>query len=183
LPEAARDVRPASGPEPEFVQLFTRSQRQLYLFILSQVPNPVDAEEILQEANLVVWRKVDRFEPGTNFLAWAYQIAALEVLKFRERRHREKLRFSEEFIERVAAEAEVVSEQTEARRRALAACLGKLRQHDRKLIEERYAAGENGLSVAKKLGRPANSVYQSLGRIRRTLLECIHRRLSAEGAS
>ena len=55
----------------------------------------------------------------------------------------------------------------EARRLALLACLGKLRKADRELIEERYASGENGLSVARKLGRPANSVYQSLGRIRR----------------
>ena len=34
--------------------------------------------------------------------------------------------------------------------------------------------------MARKLGRPANSVYQSLSRIRRTLLECIKRRLAAE---
>jgi RNA polymerase sigma-70 factor (ECF subfamily) len=34
--------------------------------------------------------------------------------------------------------------------------------------------------VARQLGRPANSVYQSLSRIRRTLLDCIKRRLAAE---
>jgi RNA polymerase sigma-70 factor (ECF subfamily) len=29
------------------------------------------------------------------------------------------------------------------------------------------------------LGRPANSVYQSLGRIRRVLLECVRRRMAS----
>lgn len=177
------EARVASPPDPEFVQLFTRSQRQIYLYILSQVPSPVEAEEILQETNLVIWRKVDRFEPGTNFLAWAYQIANLEVLKFRERRHREKLRFSEEFIERIAEEAQGSPEHFEARRQALMTCIARLRDADRQLIEERYSLGENGLSVARKLGRPANSVYQSLGRIRRALMECISRRLALEASS
>jgi RNA polymerase sigma-70 factor (ECF subfamily) len=173
----------AAVPDPEFVQQFTRSQRQIYLYILSQVPSPVDADEILQETNLVIWRKVDRFQLGTNFLAWAYQIAGLEVLKFRERRHRDRLRFSEEFIERVAEEIEGDTEQLEARRQALMNCIGRLRPADRELIEERYSTGENGLSVARKKGRPANSVYQSLGRIRKALLECITRRLTAESST
>ncbi len=45
------------APADEFVQLFTKWQRRLFLFILAQVPNLVEAEEILQETNLVIWRK------------------------------------------------------------------------------------------------------------------------------
>ena len=37
------------APAEDFVQLFTKWQRRLFLFILAQVPNLVDAEEILQE--------------------------------------------------------------------------------------------------------------------------------------
>ena len=40
-----------------------------------------------------------------------------------------------------------------------------------------YAPGESGKSAAEDLGRPVNAVYQSLGRIRRTLLECVNRQL------
>lgn len=162
------------------MELFTRSQRRLYLYILKQVPSPVDAEEILQETNLIIWRKSDQFEPGTNFFAWASQIATYEVFKYRERRGREKLHFSNEFVQQIAAEAAEDDVFDEERRRALSACLKKLREEDRELITKRYAPGESGKSIARKLGRPANSVYQSLGRIRRALLECIRRRLAAE---
>jgi RNA polymerase sigma-70 factor (ECF subfamily) len=62
-------------------------------------------------------------------------------------------------------------------------CLQKLKARDRELIQQRYAPGESGKHLAGALGRPANSVYQSLGRIRRTLWECIQRRLSAESAT
>ena len=80
----------AAPLDREFVELFTRHQRRLYLLILAQVPRPADAEEILQETNLVIWRKAAKFQPGTNFFAWAAQIAGYEVLKYRERKHRER---------------------------------------------------------------------------------------------
>lgn len=169
---------PQAGPGPEFVQEFTKNQRRLYLFILSQVGRPSDAEEVLQNTNLVVWRKAALFAPGTSFFAWASRIATYEVLKLRERRGRDKLRFSAEFVEVVARDAADAGEEWEERRKALSACLGKLRPRDRELIERRYAPGENGKSAAEDLGRPVNAVYQSLGRIRRTLLECVNRQLA-----
>ena len=162
------------------MQLFTRYQRRLYVYVLAQVPNPVEAEEILQEANLVVWRKCRQFEPGTNFFAWCCRIASYEVLKYRERRRRDKLIFSPKFIEAVSQEVVESEGRLEEQRKALHVCLGKLRPPDRELIRQRYASGKNGKAVAETLGRPANSVYQSLGRIRRALLQCIKRQLAAQ---
>jgi RNA polymerase sigma-70 factor, ECF subfamily len=167
-------------PSEEFVQLFTKSQRRVFLYILAQVSNPVEAEEILQETNMVIWNKCRTFEVGTNFLAWACRIASYEVLKYRDRQRRDKLVFSDEFIEQIAEEAVENSDELERRRLALMQCLSKLKPKDRELIQQRYARGENGKSVAKVLGRPVNSIYQSLGRIRRSLFECINRRLAAK---
>ncbi len=169
------------APSEGFVQLFTKWQRRLFLFILAQAPNPIEAEEILQETNLVIWRKSHTFREGTNFYAWGCRIAVLEVLKFRDRRRRHTAILSEAFVETIAREAEENVEALEDRRRALLACLGRLPPSDRELIRQRYAPGATGKSVASQLGRPANSVYQSLSRIRRTLLDCITRRLAAEG--
>lgn len=149
----------------------------MYLFILAQIPRPNDAEEILQNTNVVIWSKCDRFEPGTNFVAWAMKIASLEVLKFRQRHARDKLQFSDEFVSRVAAAIEEEADLLDRRRRALASCMKKLRPDDRELIQQRYAPGGSGKSVAEALRRPANSVYQSIGRIRQALLECIERQL------
>jgi len=171
----------ASGaPRDEFIKLFTRYQRRVYLFILAQIANPVDAEEVHQETNVVIWNKFDHFEPGTNFFAWSCQIAKYEVLKYRDRRRRDRHLFSDEFVRQVASDSLEQTDEMEQRRESLVACLEKLRPGDRELIKQRYAPGESGKSVAELLDRPANSVYQSLSRIRRTLLECINRRVSAE---
>jgi RNA polymerase sigma-70 factor (ECF subfamily) len=172
---------PLRPPTEEFVQQFTLHQRRLYLYILSQVSSTQDAEEVLQDTNLIIWSKYHQFDIATNFFAWAAQIATYEILKFRQRRQREKLRFSDEFVDAVSRDVLERSEELERRRTALDVCLQKLRPDDRELIHRRYQPGERGKFVAADLGRPANSVYQSLGRIRRTLLECIQRRLALEG--
>jgi RNA polymerase sigma-70 factor (ECF subfamily) len=172
--------KPGTMPDEEFIELFSRYQRRIYLYVLAQVPLVADAEEILQETNIVLWKKSGTFRPGTNFFAWACQIAHYEVLKYRQRRGRERLRFSGEFVEAIATDLKHNSDELEARREALADCLRKLRPKDRELIQHRYAPGETGKSTAEWVGRPVNAVYQSLGRIRRALMECITRRLSAE---
>ena len=176
------DSSPTSsvGPGEEFVELFSRHQRRVYLYILAQIPNVVDAEEILQETNIVTWRKFGQFQPGSNFFAWACQIATYEVLRYRQRKRRDKLQFSDEFVQRIAADSLTRGDDLELRREAMVFCLGRLRAKDRELIQRRYAPGENGKTTAAHLGRPVNAVYQSLGRIRRALQECVTRRLSAE---
>ena len=169
------------APSAEFVQLFTHYQRRLFLFILSQIPNPIEAEEVQQETNVVIWSKFSQFRPGTNFLAWVSQIANFEVMKYRSRKKRDRMQFSDEFLETVSKEALERSDELEERRTALIECIQKLRPRDRELIQQRYAPGEKGKHLAEQIGRPANSVYQSLGRIRRALMECIQRRLMPGG--
>ncbi len=166
-------------PNAEFVQLFTKSQRRLFLFILSQVNNVTDAEEILQDTNVVIWSKFRQFQLGTSFFAWSGKIATYEILKYREKKRAGRLLLSDEFISRVAADAIEMSDELEKRREALSECLRLLKADDRELIQARYASGENGLKVAERLGRPTNSVYQSIGRIRKVLFDCVTRRLTA----
>ncbi len=179
--DVAPNETPAGiAPTDDFVSLFSRYQRRLFLYILTQVPNPVDAEEILQETSVVIWRKATQFQPGTNFFAWVSQVANFEVMKFRSRRKREKLQFSDEFLEQVASEAVTRADELEIRRSALMTCIEKLRPQDRELVQQRYAPGETGKNLADSMHRPANSVYQSLGRIRRALMECIQRQLAVE---
>jgi RNA polymerase sigma-70 factor (ECF subfamily) len=174
------DHSTAAAPTEEFVQQFTKAQRPLYLYILSQTGNVQSAEEILQETNLVIWAKMNQYISGTNFLGWTRQIATFEILKHRQRFRRDKLTFSDAFLAAVAEESAARSSEVERRREALQHCLEKLSVADRELIEQRYQPGASGKDLARALGRPANSVYQSLGRIRRSLLDCIQRQLSAE---
>lgn len=167
-----------SAPSEEFVRLFTQCQRPLYLFILPLVHSTADADEVLQETNVVMLSKWTQFEPGTNFLAWCRAIARLEVFRFRRSRHHRMFLLGDDVAGLLADEMEEQTSDLEQRRDALTECISKLRAQDQELIRRRYSNGTTGDNVAQQLGRPANSVYQSLGRIRRALLECIRRRMS-----
>jgi len=176
------DTDQPTAPSQEFVELFSRNQRRIFLHILGQVGNPEDAEELLQETNVVIWSKFRQFAPGSNFIAWSFQIANFEVMKFRDRRRASKLVFSDDLLQTIAEESEEFQDDLDQRRTALRQCLKKLRDSDLALIQSRYSPGNRGKHVAEGLGRPANSVYQSIGRIRKTLFECINRTLHAEGS-
>jgi RNA polymerase sigma-70 factor (ECF subfamily) len=173
--EESRDIC-----DERFVQLVTQHQRPLYLYILSLVPYRTEAEEILQEANLLIWQKRHEFDLGTNFRAWACQFAYHTVLKFRSRKHRDSKLFSDELVEKLASESAGRSDSSESRQRALERCLAGLHASDQRLVALRYQEGVSVIEVAKKMGRPVNSVYQSLCRIRKALVQCVMRRMTSE---
>lgn len=136
---------------------------------------------MLQETNVIILQKWPQFELGTNFLAWSRAIARLEVFRFRRSRHHRLTFLEEDILELVAKRSESVSEETLQRQQALSDCIDRLRPKDKELIQLRYSEGASGDSVAKALARPANSVYQSLGRIRKVLSECVKHRMAEPG--
>ena len=155
-------------------------QRHVFVYLLNMLRNAADAEEALQETNLVLWRKFDEFQPGTNFGRWACQIAYFEAMKSRKNRLRREHLFSDEFMEMLATEGEDALDQLEGRRSALRQCLGKLSEKDRQLVSCRYREKATTQSVAEALGRSVQGTRKSLHRIRMALLACTERILAAE---
>lgn len=71
-----------------FAKLFAEHQRAIYALIRAFCRRPQDADDIFQETFVVVWRKREEFQPGTNFLAWAASIARYEALAYAKRQSR-----------------------------------------------------------------------------------------------
>ncbi|MFT5130249.1 MAG: RNA polymerase sigma-70 factor (ECF subfamily) [Rhodothermales bacterium] len=155
-------------------------QQRLSGFVRALLPNPADADEVLQETNIVIWQKVDQFDPerpGSDFLSWAFRIAALQAKNYRRRQAR-KPGFSEELMEELAVAAVGAQPMLEARREALGVCMQGLPDEERVLVEQCYAPGAQIYEVAETLTRTPTSVYRSLRRIRRALSVCIQSRLA-----
>ena len=51
----------------EFSQNLTSIQKSLYGYILSLLPNRSDAEDVLQETNLILCKKATEFDPKVIF--------------------------------------------------------------------------------------------------------------------
>jgi RNA polymerase sigma-70 factor, ECF subfamily len=164
----------------EFLELYSTNYLRLQYYVTALLPTANDASDVLQETSMVLWRKFDTFELGTNFFAWACKIARLQVMKFRERQHRSAHLLDNEVIEKLASEAADENNLPSVTLQALENCLGRLSAIDQSLIRRRYQPGMTVRQLAKDIGRTANSLTKSLGRIRRALLECVGRTLARE---
>jgi RNA polymerase sigma-70 factor (ECF subfamily) len=165
----------------EFAELLRREQSRLYGYIHSLVRDLNDTDDLFQQVALVLWRKFDEFDRQRSFFAWACGVARLEVANFLRSRGRHRLYFSDELnLLLIEAQAELTSDETEARRLALTGCVEKLRQRDRDLLLECYGGSAGVPEAAEKSGRSPQSVYNSLRRIRRALFECVRRTLEQQ---
>ena len=170
-----------SPNEPEFVLLITRHQAAIYAYILTLIPDRVAAQDILQETNLVICRKLDQFETGTQLKAWAFRIPYWQTMAHLKRVQRSGMVTLEpDVLELVASEAQEVLEDFEGRHLALRSCLQKLPAGDASILLAHYQRGESLGEISGRLGRTREALKQVMLRIRRTLRTCIERQLASE---
>jgi RNA polymerase sigma-70 factor (ECF subfamily) len=167
----------------EFITQLTVAQSSLWAYVFSLLPDHGAAQDVLQETNLTLWRKANEFQPGTNFLAWACQVAYFHVLSHRRRVRRDRLLFDDDVLAYLAErQADRVGSLGD-RLVALRGCLEKLPPPSRRLLEERYAPGGSVKNLADADGRSVAALSQVLYRIREKLLNCIEAARAAEGVA
>jgi RNA polymerase sigma-70 factor (ECF subfamily) len=160
-----------------YVQQLTDCQNRLYAYILMLLPNHDDAADVLQETNLVLWRKSGEFVEGTEFGAWACRVAYYQVLARLRDARRDRLVFDPQLLDLLGAEAEPLSAQLDDRRRALRLCMVGLSEREREMLRRRYDLEQSVKDIARQFGLSPGAVATSLYRVRNELTECIRRKL------
>jgi len=163
--------------------LITRHQRQIFGYIYALVPNRYDAEDLLQETSLVICEKFNEFEDGTDFVAWACQIAYWRIRYSRQKFARSKVVFNQEIVDAVAQTASTMTSELDSRHEALGNCLQKLHPRDRELVLTRYEPGSGVEEAARRSGRTLQTAYKALARLRKLLLDCVSNELAGGGAT
>src|SRR5262245_3362016 len=92
----------AADRTKELMLLMTQNQRRIFAYIYTLVPDRHSAEDILQETSLVICEKFAEFKTGTDFVAWANQIAWWQVRAARTKFARSKIVFDDDVLEKVA---------------------------------------------------------------------------------
>ena len=186
---AYSDAKPADPPLDEdarnlqeFVRELTATQGRIHAFIVSLMPGSPDVSDVVQETNLTLWKSRERYQPGTNFLAWAFTIARLEVLHHRDRAKRlGRIMLSPELTQRIAEEVPHDIDQKQYLY-ALESCMAKLTDSQRDIIEARYQPGLTLEIHARLTGRKAGALRIALVRIRESLRECVEKSVKASFA-
>lgn len=167
-----------SNTDDRFMQLLTQNQRRLLAFIAGMTPSLGDAEDVLQEINMALWKKRELYDWDQGFLQWAFGFAWIEIRRFRDRHSAKHLWASDAVLESLAAAYPRETGVREQRLDALAGCIDKLRTDERLLINDFYARQQSAKALAESTGRSVRNVYKLLTKTRQRLRECVERSLA-----
>jgi RNA polymerase sigma-70 factor (ECF subfamily) len=163
-------------PKDEMIRMLIGEQRRLQAYIRSLVGHRHLVDDIMQEVAVVVMRRSETFEPGSNFFAWVREIARRVALA-ELRRHGHGISLDPALagviVDQVTSEAAI----WENERTALRACLQRLPGDSRRLLAMRYVDDLPSEEIASRIGRSLDGAKSLLKRVRAQILECMRRRL------
>lgn len=171
----------AALPWDRLVTEIARAQPGLRAFLRTLLPCPGDADDVLQNTNLVLWQKRAEYDAQRPFGPWARRMAYFQTLAFLKSRSRAReSSFSEELLEHLAADSDHAMDTLERRLKALGQCLARLPEPERALVSARYEAGASVRDMAAASDRSADALSMHLFRLRKRLAECIEGVLSEQ---
>ena len=170
-------ARDSDNMEETFVHLVANHQMELRAFVVSMMPGSAEVDDVVQEANKVIWQKRGEFQIGTSFKAWMFSVAKFQVMAaWRDGKRRKEWGLPESVLIKLIEEGVASGDETSVpRHEILHECLEQLRPEDRGLILRRYFDGRRVKEVAAEVGRGEDSVKMSLHRIRLVLGMCVRR--------
>ncbi|MBE7463473.1 MAG: sigma-70 family RNA polymerase sigma factor [Planctomycetes bacterium] len=178
LPDLVESAR--LGDVRAFEALVVRFGPAVRAMCLLRAADPEWADDLSQQVFLTAWRRMSELRPHSNFWAWLESIARNHLLNEWRRIQRER-GFKQRYTVAWLAQQESIAETEQpgdllARTGALNACLEQLPEHLRKMVSMRYAEGCTSDQIADELGGSADSVRQTLVRLRDKLRDCIEQR-------
>lgn len=162
----------ADGHSGALAELYRHRGGALLRFIQRILGDEPDAEEVLQDAFVAIWRRADRYDAAKSSpLGWMIMIArglALDRLRQRSRRMAgaERLRSAEDpgnTYDHTAASQLEADEQS----RRLGSALGSLPEAQRRAIELAFYRGCTQEEIARATGEPLGTIK---ARIRRGMM-------------
>ena len=184
MPDVRRspDRPPQNRSQERFLSLFLASEREVYRYVCAIAPAREDADEIMQQTAMELWRKFEQFDLTLPFTPLACRFALNVAKQWLERKRRWRNLLSDGLAERIADRRDQLEPTLQERMRHLEACLEKLPISQRAIIEGYYFRRSKVDRVATEAGRTVDAVYKALQRISHALQECIERAERLEGA-
>ena len=168
----------ASDDYELFLSLFTRSQGRIQAYIRTLVHDPAQADDVFQATSLVLWRSFSTFRRDGEFLPWAIGTARHQVLLHWRTRRRDRHVFSDALLADLADSTAAAIDTADTRLAALEACIAGLSERQRELLRLFYGEKIRAEAIAGRWGRTVHAVYKALKVLRRSLFDCVTRRLA-----
>ena len=151
---------------------------ELVAYARAALGNYTAAEDVVQEAMLVVVKKFDQFQQGTSMLAWCRSIVRIEVLRAKQKWGRER-----SLVERLlddAVDAAYDEFQTDRRQDdveswqdALEHCFDRVPERGRSVLNARFVDELSYQQIAERVGMTLEAVRKALFRLKKQVRMCV----------
>lgn len=160
-----------------FVIDLTQFQNELYTYVLALTGAANDAQDILQDANVYIWKNAANYNPERPFLPWAKAMVRAQVQKHRLYRAREvqHVVFDQDVFEAISATLAEEKREEPVRLEALRKCLSMLTDEERRYLELKYVRKTRISELVRIFHSTEAAVTSKLYRIRTTLNDCVVR--------
>jgi RNA polymerase sigma-70 factor (ECF subfamily) len=171
-------VRAAAGDQAAFETLVSRHQARVYGLARRLTRSEADAQDVLQETFLAVYRGLASFRGASRFSTWLYRVATNAALMQRRRQSRRRTAPLDDYLPRFDENGQHAAGPAELRVASLADEI-----LDRKLLAERAREGLERLPdmyrdafVLRDLEElPTDEVAELLGIDRSAVRQRVHR--------
>lgn len=157
------------GDREAFAALYRATSSRLFGVILRMVRDRAEAEDLLQDVFVNIWRRADAFDPTRgNAMTWLITMARNRTID-RLREHRE-IALDEPDALAIPSEdpaPAALAEASEERRR-LEACMQRLEAQQRGVVREAFFSGASYSELATRLSVPLGTLKSW---IRRSLMQ------------
>ena len=172
--------------EAAFRELYRAFSRRLYAYVLRQLGEPAQAEEIVADTLYEVWKAPARFRGDAQFSTWLIGIARNKVLMaFRSRKPDAQHDDLDAVAEVGARDEPSAFELLAARERheGVRHCMDKLSSEHRECVHLVFYEGLALAEIAALQACPENTVKTRLFHARKKLMNCLKLMLQREGGS
>lgn len=145
-----------------FIELFNRVSSKLKAYAIRCGANNADAEEIVQECLLIVWRKAPSFNPQTaSAITWLYTIVRNKRIDF-VRKQRPDLIGSDDLYPEPETEYLDKNVESDLNAHIVRNLLYELPEEQRQIVFKVYFEGKSHSEIAMELDLPLGTIKSRL---------------------
>lgn len=163
------------------IKQFLRHESEFMGYLMAMTRDFEAAEEIFQNAAIVVMEKAGQSEPIRDFRAWAKEVVRRQALHYLRTAGRQRSRITDpKLLEQISAsflEDETDDGARKRELRALRSCLESVQPPHRRMIALRYERRTSFEAIGAAMGRTAAAVQRAISRVRTSLHRCIRQQL------
>jgi RNA polymerase sigma-70 factor (ECF subfamily) len=170
-------IRAGRGDQQAFTALYQRTSSKLFGVCLRMLRERGEAEEVLQETYITVWRRAASFDAGkASAITWLVTLTRNKAID-RLRQHREQPLADPPLLEEIVDTQPMPAADTEAsqERQRLQRCLDALEPPQRSAVREAFFTGATYNELAARCKVPLGTMKSWIRRSLLQLRTCLER--------